>query len=603
VDYPQPIDYQDAVQDPRNTFSDPELKVGTVAVNPIGLPVPMSGGFVLTYKMQTGTKRFAVRCFKREVPQAQSRYAQISTKLQSLGSPYFVDFNFQATGIRVHGKSYPIVKMDWVEGDTLGEYLGRPSLTPTAVTTLRQRFATLAEFLERNGVAHGDIQNENVMVSGNTLRLIDYDGMFVSGMVEGQGSEIGQRNFQHPGRTEKLFGPKMDRFSFIVLDVSFQALESEPSLHRKFGEGGQAIIFNANDYEDPSSSEIFRLLDKIPTVRDAAQKLAAICVSPVTSVPSLIDFRRDRGLPVTIETTHKTSRPAHSHVYIGAFPVLDASDFGEVRKRVGDKIEIVGQIVSVKEGVGRRGRGYGLPYVFINFGAWNRESVKVTIWSDGLRNMNTHPTEAWKGRWISVTGLVQPPFEGKHYGKPYRNIIVTVTSDNQIVQISEKEAKFRLRQGPRARSASGSLKTEVTPRPASHQTSRNAAILAEILAGAGQIQQAVPTRIVAPTPKTPTKIRPTVVAPISTLPSSPSSMTKNQQILATIQPRGVSPQASQSPSAPIPISGSPSPTPSSSSPAPIPRVSPPARGLARGWLWLVAMAALLLLGLLISGGH
>jgi hypothetical protein len=111
VSYPQITDYQDAVQDPRNTFTDPELRAGSVAVSPLGLPMPMSGGFALTYKVQSGSKKLAVRCFHREVPQAQTKYAQISTKLRSLGSTYFVNFDFQSGGIRIHGKPYPLVKI------------------------------------------------------------------------------------------------------------------------------------------------------------------------------------------------------------------------------------------------------------------------------------------------------------------------------------------------------------------------------------------------------------------------------------------------------------------------------------------------------------
>jgi len=44
-------------------------------------------------------------------------------------------------------------------------------------------------------------------------------------------------------------------------------------------------------------------------------------------------------------------------VYIGAFDVIDAKDFDAVLRRVGDKVELVGKTVSVKEGVGKRGRG------------------------------------------------------------------------------------------------------------------------------------------------------------------------------------------------------------------------------------------------------
>jgi hypothetical protein len=116
-------------------------------------------------------------------------------------------------------------------------------------------------------------------------------------------------------------------------------------------------------------------------------------------------------------------------------------------RRVGDKVELVGKIVSVKEGIGRRGRGSGLPYVFINFGPWNQESVKITIWSEGLGNLSTLPTQSWVGNWISVTGLVDPPYEGRHYGRPYTNVGIAVVSDNQILRITEQDAKFRLGRG------------------------------------------------------------------------------------------------------------------------------------------------------------
>jgi hypothetical protein len=569
VPYPQIPDYQDAVQDPRNTFSDPELKAGRVAVDPFGVPEPMSGGFVLTYKVQTGAKKFAVRCFKREVPQAQTRYAEISTKLQSLRSPCFVDFQFQAEGIRIHGKPYPVVKMDWVEGDTLGVYLDRTSLTRSTFATLRQRFAELSDFLERNGIAHGDIQNDNVMISGNTLRLIDYDGMFVAGMAEGHGSEVGQRHFQHPQRTEALFGPKMDRFSFIVLDVSFQALECDPSLHRRFGEGGQAVIFKANDYADPSSSEVFRVLDGMPAVRDSAKRLAAICELPVASIPSLSYFRS--GGILQSQIGHITPRPQE---YIGAFPVLDAKDFDAVLLHTGDKIELVGQIESVKEGI-TRSQGRERPYTHIHFGHKNRrgvkESVRVTIWPDLLNNMSKRPTKAWKGKWVSLTGLVQPVFEGCRSGNRYRNIVVMITSYNQIVEISESEVKFRLGQGPRA--------------------TKNQVILAGLFNSNAHPQPAV----IAPPPKPPTVAAST--EPTQNRPPSPLTWTKNQEVLEVL--RGASVPIKEAQHAPPKLTLQPSPTPP---PKPTLQSSSQARHPGR-WLSVVAVVVLVLMLLLLASGH
>ena len=127
--------------------------------------------------------------------------------------------------------------------------------------------------------------------------------------------------------------------------------------------------------------------------------------------------------------------------------MVDGRSFATVMKRVGDKVELIGQIVSVKSGIGKKGRGKGRPYVFINFGPWNRQSVKITIWSEGLGAMSNPPNEAWVNRWISVTGLVEPPYDGQHYGKPYTNVGITVVSNNQIIPLSEKDARFRLSDG------------------------------------------------------------------------------------------------------------------------------------------------------------
>ena len=95
--------------------------------------------------------------------------------------------------------------------------------------------------------------------------------MFVDGLPEGRGTEVGHKHFQHARRGTKEFGPDMDRFSFIVLDVSLEALQVDPSLHRRFREGGQAIIFKANDFADPSMSEVFHVLNASPTLREARE--------------------------------------------------------------------------------------------------------------------------------------------------------------------------------------------------------------------------------------------------------------------------------------------------------------------------------------------
>ena len=101
--WPQLTDYQEAVQDPRRCFNDPELRQGTPQLDSLGLPRPITGGFASVYQFTCGSRRYAVRCFNRSVPDIQIRYACISQHLKRARLPYMVVFEFQPRGILVRG--------------------------------------------------------------------------------------------------------------------------------------------------------------------------------------------------------------------------------------------------------------------------------------------------------------------------------------------------------------------------------------------------------------------------------------------------------------------------------------------------------------------
>src|SRR5258708_9104875 len=298
--YPQIVEYHEAVQHPSQAFIDPELKQGAVAENSLGLPLVMSGGFALTYAVTTPRRKCAVRCFHREIPAIQQKYNAISSKLRSLTDKCFVNFDFHQYGISIGRQVFPIVRMDWVEGDTLSIWLDKHSDDMRGLEKARTDFSAIARFLELKGIAHGDIQNGNVMVTNGDIKLIDYDGMFVPGMRRGNGSETGHKHFQHPDRRVSSFGRGMDRFSFIALDLSLKAVSVDKSLYPKFREGGETIIFKANDFADTQSSEIFRRLLAMPKLKDQVCNFAAICEAPLVNVPTLDDFLAGLNLPAAI---------------------------------------------------------------------------------------------------------------------------------------------------------------------------------------------------------------------------------------------------------------------------------------------------------------
>jgi hypothetical protein len=445
MSYPQITEYHEAVQHPLQAFIDSDLKQGAVAENNLGLPLVMSGGFALTYAVTTPRKKCAVRCFHREIPAIQQKYDAISKKLRSLTNSFFVDFDFQQSGISVRQQIFPIVRMDWVDGDTLGVWLDKHFDEPRALEKARTDFAAIARLLEREGIAHGDIQNGNVMLTNGHIKLIDYDGMFVPGMRPGNGSEAGHKHFQHPDRRVSSFGPGMDRFSFIALDLSLKAVIEDKSLYPKFREGGETIIFKANDFADPQNSAVFRRLLAMPKLKEQALNFATICEAPLAAVPTLDDFLAGRNIPAAKTPIKPSPAPEgkpRSTAYIPAYPVVDALNFSAALQRVGDRVELIGRIVDVKPGSRKRGKGPAKHYVFINFGSWRGNIVKISIWSEGLAKLKERPSKAWIGRWVSVTGLMDVPYESKRHG--YRHLSITVQEDGQIQQLDETDAGFRL---------------------------------------------------------------------------------------------------------------------------------------------------------------
>lgn len=294
--YPGIADYNRAAQNPNTAFVDSELSTGTLATNGLGLPIALGGGFAVTYMVSTAAEKFAVRCFHRYVPDQKQRYAQISEALGRVNSPHFVAFEYQSDGVRMQQGVFPVLKMAWVEGSTLGTFLEDNYDDPSAIRSLSFEFRKLAMFLFSGNLAHGDIENSNMIVRNGSLALIDYDGMYVPSMPLGNGSELGHSHFQHPGRNTDHFGPRIDDFSFILTNVSLEAIAADKTLYERYCNGDN-MLFQKTDFMDPSQSPVFQELRKFPHMRDKVDLFASICVQPIEQVPTLEQFLVECGEP------------------------------------------------------------------------------------------------------------------------------------------------------------------------------------------------------------------------------------------------------------------------------------------------------------------
>jgi hypothetical protein len=288
MSWPTMSDYQEAIQNPKTCFWDPELKNGTPVLNNLGLPKPIAGGFACVYQMICGSHIYAVRCFLVEQLDLEKRYKIISDYFKKINLPYMVSFEFISQGIKVNGQWFPILKMEWIDGEPLNIYLEKNLYKPQKLELLAVNFTTLIEELRKYSIAHGDLQHENILIVNEQLILIDYDGLYVPGLETIPSKEFGHRNYQHPSRSEKDFGPNLDNFSAWVIYTSIFALCKDPKLWDQSEAGDGALILRKEDFLDPDQSTAFRLFEQssIVSLKSIAKQLR-IMLCEDSSIPGI----------------------------------------------------------------------------------------------------------------------------------------------------------------------------------------------------------------------------------------------------------------------------------------------------------------------------
>ncbi len=291
--WPSLQDYNEAVQSPRIVFNDPALQGGVPESTKLGLPKVITGNFACVYRLRATKAEWAVRCFHRRYADQRDRYAAVSSVLKRRRLPYTVGFGYQQRGIRIRGQWYPILKMEWVRGVLLNNWVEANLSKPKAIEALAVEWLAMVRALSEAGIAHGDFQHGNIIVVDGRkrpqLRLVDYDGMFVPALRGMRSNETGHPNFQHPHRMASHFGPRLDHFASWVVYLSLRALSVDPTLWEKTTRGDEALLFKKKDFEFPAQSRTFALLKlvKDKKVRALADKFRKVVRVPLSQVPSL----------------------------------------------------------------------------------------------------------------------------------------------------------------------------------------------------------------------------------------------------------------------------------------------------------------------------
>ena len=285
------------ISDYKTAFKNSSNRFASLGINPMldsdGEPVFMAGNFAVVFKATMGDEEeeVAVKCFIRDLPELEERHRVISETVTKAGASHFTEINFFPDEIFVTSQiaptgDYPIVTMPWIEGNSLGAVVVKLCAKEhqKGLAALSRAWANLSLQLLSEGVAHGDLKHDNIIVSSDgQLKLIDYDSMFAPALNNLDSIVLGGASYQHPRRTTEHFDKTLDHFSMLVILLSLRALSSEPDLHKIYNTG-ENLILTHEDFVSGGRSELLARLKESPDSMVRAWTAALIKASQSNSI-------------------------------------------------------------------------------------------------------------------------------------------------------------------------------------------------------------------------------------------------------------------------------------------------------------------------------
>ena len=295
MQYPTILEYVKAIQDAGNNLD--KLAHLTPVLDDHGEPYHMSDAFAVVFKMQdksTG-KYYALKCFTEEQEGRADAYRQIAEELDMVEYPYIIFVKYMEKEVCVDCQceedKYPVLLMDWVDGDTMEAYIAANYYNQSSMSMLCYRFGKMAAWLRTQSFAHGDLKSGNIIVRPDgSLALVDYDGMFVPSMKGRKSPTKGTKNFSHPLRTVDDFDETIDDFSLASIALSLKAISLNSTLLDLYGKSDR-LLFSEEDYRNPSKSKVISALQELMCNKDLCTLYSLFMLALARKELSLCSYR------------------------------------------------------------------------------------------------------------------------------------------------------------------------------------------------------------------------------------------------------------------------------------------------------------------------
>lgn len=223
--------------------------------------IAYAGGFSVVFPYETTDgKKWAFRCWHSDISNSRRRYKTISKAISDSNLDFLCNFEYIDKGINVDGTIYPTIRMKWVDGISIKEYIWQNRHSKELLKKLADNFFEMIHTLHERSLAHGDLQHGNILIDKSQhLYLVDYDSFYCPELKDEPDTVIGLPDYQHPSRlTNRTISEKVDYFSELIIYLSILAIAENPSLAEKYKiQDADRLLFSKDDYKNITNSEIY----------------------------------------------------------------------------------------------------------------------------------------------------------------------------------------------------------------------------------------------------------------------------------------------------------------------------------------------------------
>lgn len=325
--FPTRIEYNAAILNHKSTFRYPILRDAIPQRASNGSYIIGGGAYAVVSKIHLDKKEWALRLPTAKQDGADARYRAIAADVAA-GSDLFVNVIYARDGIEApvsSGLIRPVVLMEWVNGAVVRDFVieSCQKNDTRALELLRDAFVELAGRMHRNGVSHGDLSPDNIIVdqTGNEirLRLVDYDSVQLE-KIGPLPSSVPLTPMRHPD------GPRIadlhsDALPFLIYFGVLTALIKRPELGKDPDNYDQKFLIDSHIARSGLNDNMMQRLYK--AAPDEIDRIIDALKNPYDQTPRIFE---DEVIEIRLENA------------------IVSSDWMEITRQVDKQITVHGFI-------------------------------------------------------------------------------------------------------------------------------------------------------------------------------------------------------------------------------------------------------------------